>query len=113
MFALGTPRNAEALRWRWNRHPTMLHRLCDLPFGYFCEPRLRAVLLVLPTQVKNLRAALATIARNGSLGLHRPFMAALASIACMAALAVIAFIANMAVLAFIASSGISWPSLLS
>ena len=74
---------------------------------------MRAVLLVLPTQIKNLRAALACIARNGRLGLHRPFMAALAFIACMAALAVIAFIANMAVLASIASSAVSWPSLLS
>jgi hypothetical protein len=44
MFSLGAPRNAEALRWRWCGHPTMLHRLCDLPFAYFCEPRLRAVL---------------------------------------------------------------------
>ena len=44
LFSLNTPRNAEALRWRWSSHPTMLHRLCDLPFGYFCEPRLRSVL---------------------------------------------------------------------
>ena len=45
MFALCAPRNAEALRWRWQGHPTMLHRLCDLPFAYYCEPRLRSVLL--------------------------------------------------------------------
>ena len=47
LFALCCPRNAEALRWRWSGHPTMLHRLCELPFGYYCDPRLRAV--VLPT----------------------------------------------------------------
>ena len=44
MFALGAPRNAEALRWRWAGHPTMLHRLCDLPFAYYAEPRFRSVL---------------------------------------------------------------------
>ena len=44
LFSLNTPRNAEALRWRWSGHPTMLHRLCELPFGYYCEPRLRSVL---------------------------------------------------------------------
>jgi len=37
--------NAELLRWRKGEHPTMLHRLVSLPFGYFCVPRLRAVLL--------------------------------------------------------------------
>jgi len=45
MFTLAAPRNAEALRWRWSGHPTMLHRLCELPFAYYCEPRLRSVLL--------------------------------------------------------------------
>ena len=45
LFALGSPRNAEALRWRCGSHPTMLHRLCDLPFSYFSEPRLRGVLM--------------------------------------------------------------------
>jgi hypothetical protein len=33
------------LCWRWQGHPTMLHRMCDLPFGYYCEPRLRCALL--------------------------------------------------------------------
>ena len=45
LFCLHSPRNAEALRWRWGAHPTMLHRLVELPFRYFCEPRCRQVLL--------------------------------------------------------------------
>ena len=44
-FALATPKNAETLRWRWGAHPTMLHRLCELPFAYFVDPELRDVLL--------------------------------------------------------------------
>lgn len=45
MFSLCAPRNAEMLRWRWSGHSSMLHRLCDLSFSYFCEPRMRVVLL--------------------------------------------------------------------
>eukprot|EP00965_Chrysotila_dentata_P042346 1404820-Pleurochrysis_carterae.AAC.3 len=45
IFTLGCPKNSEMLRWRWGSHPTMLHRLCRLPFNYFCEPKLRVVLL--------------------------------------------------------------------
>ena len=48
-FTLGSRGNAEILRWRWGEHPTMLHRLSALPFRYFCQPRLRLVLL--PTLV--------------------------------------------------------------
>ena len=49
LFALGSRANSEVLRWRWRGHPTMLHRLCALPFPYFCEARLRAILM--PTLV--------------------------------------------------------------
>ena len=45
VFTLDCARNSEALRWRWGTHPTMLHRLVDLPFAYFVDPRLRQVLL--------------------------------------------------------------------
>jgi hypothetical protein len=45
VFALGCRANSEVLRWRWRGHPTMLHRLCALPFQYFCEAKLRAVLM--------------------------------------------------------------------
>ena len=49
LFTLRCPRNAEVLRWRKGKYPTMLHRLVDLPFRYLCEPRARMVLL--PTLV--------------------------------------------------------------
>ena len=45
IFSLQCPHNAEALRWRWGSHPTMLHRLVDLPFRYLSDPRCRQVLL--------------------------------------------------------------------
>ena len=44
-YTLGNAYNAEVLRWRWGEHPTMLQRLCSLPFEYFCHPQLRRVLL--------------------------------------------------------------------
>ena len=44
IFALRSPRNAEALRWRYKDHPTMLHRLVGLPFRYFCDPQCKLAL---------------------------------------------------------------------
>jgi len=45
LFAHSSRANAEVLRWKWGEEPALLHRLCALPFAYFCEPHLRRVLL--------------------------------------------------------------------
>ena len=42
-FCLLRPRNQDVLHW--GSHPTILQKLCDLPFDYFCKPRLLEALM--------------------------------------------------------------------
>ena len=42
-FCLLRPRNQDVLHW--GSHPTILQKLCDLPFDYFCKPKLLDALM--------------------------------------------------------------------
>ena len=42
-FCLLRPTNQDVLHW--GSHPTILQKLCDLPFDYFCNPKLMDALM--------------------------------------------------------------------